>query len=79
MDREAAEKVLVDVRRQRDEAEALAQRALDGLQHTALNVGHTLVDIDAELLRARADDLSLATVRLKTLDDVARQVRAALM
>ena len=79
MDREAAEKVLVDVRRQRDEAEALAQRALEGLQHTALNVGEKLIDIDAELLRARADDLSLAIARLNALDDVARQLRAALM
>ena len=79
MDREAAETLLVDVRRQRDEAEALASRALDGLQQAALNVGNELVDIDAELLRARADDLSLAIARLKTLAEVARQVRAALM
>ncbi len=75
---EGVEKLLVDLQRRRQEAEAEAAHAAQAL--TRLASGMTpLNQVDAEQVRAAADTFGDAVERLKALEQFARDLRGLLM
>ena len=78
MDREAIEKLSVDVRRRREEAEAQAARAADNLLRQASGLVPA-AQIDPDQARAAADDFAGAVERLRLLEGFSRELRAVLM
>lgn len=76
-DREQVERLLVDVSRRRDEAEADATKARDDLVRFAGGVT-TLAELDPERIQAAADQLSLGLTKLRALDDERRDLRGLL-
>jgi len=79
MDREDLEREIVAARAERDEAEAVAQQALDHLQQVALHVGGSLLSIDPDRISAAAQDLALAAARLKCEETHVSRLRRLLM
>jgi len=77
MDREDIEKLQVDIRRQRDEAEVTAERARESLVKQASGLTH-LEDLDPDLIRAAADDFAGAIERLRLLTAFGRALRGLL-
>jgi hypothetical protein len=77
-DRESIEKLLADLRRRREEAEAEAGHAASGLSRL---VGGMLpvMETDTEQVRAAAETFVDAIGRLRTLDAFSRELRALLM
>ena len=78
MDREAVEKVLMDLRTQRDTAETAAAHARDRLARIASGMT-PLSEVNAEEVEGAADDYAAAVRELQILEKVSRDVRAALM
>lgn len=76
--REEVEKVLVDVQRRRQEAEAEAGHAAENLARLASGMT-PLPQVDPERVRAAADTFSDAVQRLKMLEQFARHLRELLM
>ena len=77
MDREQIEKLLCDVKRQREEAEAEASRAADNLIRLASGLT-SLAETDPEQVRAAADGFAGAVERLRLLTDFSRELRKLL-
>lgn len=77
-ERELAEKLLADVRRRRDDAEAVASHAAENLVRLASGLTR-LAELDPDHVRAAADDFAGAIERLKLLEGFARDVRGVLM
>ncbi len=73
-DRENVEKLLIDVRARRDEAEAQAATAADRLVRLASGLT-PLEEQDADAVRAAADSYAGAIERLKLLRGFAADVR----
>ncbi|MDP6439012.1 MAG: hypothetical protein QGH74_05205 [Candidatus Brocadiia bacterium] len=78
MDREAVEKLSADVKRRREEAEGKASRAADRLLRVASGLT-ALSEVDADHVRAAADEFAGAVERLKLLEQFSRNLRALLM
>jgi len=76
--REEIEKRLVEVRHDRDEAEAEAGHAAEQLVRLASGVT-PLAEVDPDAVRAAADTYAGAVQRLKLLDGFARALRAMLI
>ena len=76
--REDVEKLLADLRRRRQEAEAEAGHAAGQLARLASGMT-PLEEVDAEQVRAAADTFGDALKRLKLLAGFARELRALLM
>ncbi|MCK4374853.1 MAG: hypothetical protein KAX19_05965 [Candidatus Brocadiae bacterium] len=76
--REDVEKLLADLRRRRQEAEAEAGHAAEKLARLAGGIT-PLLEVDAEQVRAVADTFTDAVKRLKELERSARELRALLM
>jgi len=76
--REEIEKLLADVRRRREEAEAEASHAADNLVRLASGIT-PLEETDPDQVRAAADAYAGAVERLKLLSDFARDMRSILM
>jgi len=76
--REEVEKLLTDVRRRREEAEAEAGHAAERLARLASGLT-PLGQVDAEQLRASADTFADALERMRALEQFARDLRALLM
>ena len=72
------EKLLTEVRRQRDDAEARATTAADSLVRLASRL-KPLPDVDPEQVEAAADEFGAAVRELKLLDGFARELRKLLM
>jgi len=77
MDREQIEKLLSDVKRRREEAEAEASRAAENLIRLASGLT-PLAETDPEQVRAAGDAFAGAVERLRLLTDFARELRALL-
>ena len=76
--REEMEKLLADMRRRRDEAEAEAGHAAESLAR--MTSGLTpLADVDPDQVRAAADTFADAAQRMKSLEQFARDLRSLLM
>ncbi|MCK4284170.1 MAG: hypothetical protein KAX44_07620 [Candidatus Brocadiae bacterium] len=75
---EGVEKLLVDLQRRRQEAEAEAAHAAQGLARLASGMT-PLNQVDAEQVRAAADTFGDAVERLKALEQFARDLRGLLM
>ncbi len=77
-DREQIEKLLGEVGRRRDEAEAQATVAAESLVRIAS--GFTpIAEQDPDQIRAAADDYAGAVERLRLLEGFARELRSLLM
>ena len=76
--RDEIEKVLADLRRRREEAEAEAGRAAENLIRLASGMT-ALNEVDTEAVRAAADTFADAVIRLKALHGFARGLRGLLM
>jgi len=77
IDREALEKLLADLRGEREEAEAVGSRAAERLVRLA--AGHAdLSDVDAAIVRSAAEDFATAVEKLKLLKEWTRRVRGLL-
>lgn len=77
-EREMIEKLLADVRRRREEAEAVATKAAERLVRAASGLT-PLAEVDPDDVRAAADDFAGAAARLKLLERFARELRGLLM
>ena len=77
-DREDIETLLTEVSRRREEAEAEASRAAEGLVRLASGLT-PLQESDPDQVRAAADGFASAVETLRLLSDFARQLRALLM
>jgi len=75
---EDVEKLLMDIRRQRDEAEAEAMHARDRLARIASGIT-PLFEVDAAEVEGAADDFAAAVRRLKLLDGLAAGIRRLLI
>jgi hypothetical protein len=75
---EDVEKLLIEVRRQRDEAESEAAHARDRLARIASGIT-PLAEVSAEEVEGTADDFAAAVRRLKLLDDFAARMRRLLI
>jgi hypothetical protein len=76
--REAVERLLTELRRRREEAEAESGHAAERL--TRLAGGLTpLSQVDPDQVRAAADTFADAAASLKALEEFARQLRSLLM
>ncbi|NLG64570.1 MAG: hypothetical protein GX537_03080 [Actinobacteria bacterium] len=78
MDRDGLEKVLMRLRRQRDEAETLAAGALERLARLASGLT-PLSDLNADEIEGAADDLAAAVRKYQLLDQVGGEVRQLLI
>jgi len=78
IDREHVEKLLADVSRRREEAEALAENAAAELVRIASAVT-PLSEQDPDAVRAAADTYASQLERLNLLEDFARQLRFLLL
>lgn len=76
--REEIEKLLTDIRRRREEAEAEATRAAEDLVRMASGIT-PLAEADPDQVRAAADGFASAAERLRALSDFAHELRALLM
>jgi len=77
-EREQVERLLAEVRRQREEAEAEAAKAAEDLVRLASGLT-PLEQCDPDRVRAAADDFAGAIQRLRLLAQFARSLRALLM
>ena len=77
-EREQIEMLLADIRRRREEAEARATKAAEGLVRTA-SLLTPLEEQDPQQIEGAADDFAAAVRELQLLADFARQVRELLM
>ncbi len=77
-DREQLERLLAELKRQREEAEADATKAAEDLVRLASGLT-PLEQCDPERVRAAADDFAGAIQRLQLLSQFARSLRALLM
>ena len=76
--REELEKLLADLRRRRQEAEAEAGHAAEALARLAGGLT-PLAEVDADQVRAAADTFADAMARLKVLEGFSRELRGLLM
>jgi len=76
--REDVEKLLADLRRRREEAEAEAGQAAERLARLASGLT-PLAELDPDQLRAAADTFADSVQRMKELGEFARDLRALLM
>ncbi len=77
-EREKIEKLLVEIQRRREEAEARATKAAEGLVRTA-SLLTPLDEQDPQQIEGAADDYAAAVRELQLLADFARKVRELLM
>ena len=77
-EREKIEKLLVDIQRQREEAEARATKAAEGLVRTA-SMLTPLDEQDPQQIEGASDDFAAAVRELQLLNGFARKVRELLM
>lgn len=75
---EDAEKLLMDLRREREEAEATAMHARDRLARIASGIT-PLLEVDAAEVEGAADDFAAAVRQVKLLDQFAVKVRRLLI
>jgi hypothetical protein len=75
---EDVEKLLMDVRRQRDEAETMAEHSRERLARIASGTT-PLLEIDAAEVEGAADDFAAAVRQLKFLDRQAAGIRKLLI
>ena len=76
--REHIEKVLAEISRRRDEAEAEALHAAESLIRLASGLT-PLDEVDPDAVRAAADDFAEAAQRFKMLNNFARVLRGLLI
>ena len=76
-EREQVERLLADVRRRREEAEAEARNAAESLIREASGLKE-LAEVDPRVVRGAADDYAAAVERLRELDQFARELRGLL-
>jgi len=74
-DREAVEKLLVEIRDRREQAEAQARHAQEDLVREASGLT-ALANVDPGVVRAAADTYAGAVERLRELERFARDLRA---
>ena len=72
LDREAVEKLLAELRREEEEAEAQAEHAREMLAQTSIK---ELKDVDAELVERAADDLAAAVRQVKLISRLRSRLR----
>ena len=78
MEREEMDKLLMRLRRQRDEAESEAANALERLARLASGLV-PLPEINASEVEGAADDFAAAVRRYQLLDEIAGDLRQLLM
>lgn len=78
IDREQVEEVLADLKQERDDAEAVAERSRDQLVRLASGIT-PLDELDADLIENTADDFAAAVRRVQLTDKVRGRVRKLLL